>query len=264
VSASPFDTTSPFNGAAADYDRAFTETVVGRWMRAAVWQRCDALFSGGSHVLEINCGTGEDAVHLAGRGVRVTATDAAPAMVAEARAKAARAGVGALVRAEPLAMEAVSPALGTFDGLLSNFGGLNCAADLAAVADRLAGVLRRDAAAVVCVMGPWVPWEWAWFLGHGDTHRAFRRWGRHGVAWRGLTIRYPTVRELRRAFSPAFDVTRVAALGAIMPPPFAEPWVARHPGLAGFCHRVERRVDTCWPLPWLADHVIVELKRTAS
>jgi SAM-dependent methyltransferase len=255
--------TGPFDAIAADYDRAFTETTVGRWMREAVWRRCEARFAPGSHVLEVNCGTGEDAVHLARHGVRVTATDAADAMVAEARAKAARAGVGGLVDVRPLAIEAVDPSLGTFDGLLSNFGGLNCTSDLAGAARGLAAVVATGAPAIVCVMGPWVPWEWAWFLGRGDARRAFRRLRRRPT-WRGLALTYPTVGEIRAAFAPAFRVTRVAALGALMPPPFAEPWATGHPRLAGACHRLERALDTTWPLPWLADHVIVELDRTAA
>ena len=46
----------------------------------------------GERVLELNCGTGEDAVHLARRGVRVLATDNSPRMLAAARSKIARAG----------------------------------------------------------------------------------------------------------------------------------------------------------------------------
>jgi SAM-dependent methyltransferase len=255
---------TPFDALAARYDRAFTDTTVGRWMRSAVWRRSDALFAPGSHVLEINCGTGEDAVHLAGRGVRVTATDAAPAMVAEAQAKVTRAGVAGLVDVQPLPIESIDARLGPFDGLLSNFGGLNCVTDLPAAMAGLAAVLRRGAPALVCLMGPCVPWEWAWFLGHGDTRKAFRRLRPGGARWRGLTIRYPTVAAVRKACAPAFRITRVAALGAVMPPPFAETWAVEHPRLAGCCRDVERRLETCWPLPWLADHVIVELERRRS
>ena len=41
-------------------------------------------FTPGQSILEINCGTGIDALHLASRGVRVDAFDAAPGMIARA------------------------------------------------------------------------------------------------------------------------------------------------------------------------------------
>ena len=55
---------APFDGLAADYDRSFTASAIGQRMRAAVWRRMDAAFGPGDHVLELNCGTGEDAVYL--------------------------------------------------------------------------------------------------------------------------------------------------------------------------------------------------------
>jgi hypothetical protein len=107
-----------------------------------------------------------------------------------------------------------------------------------------------------------VPWEWAWFLGHGQPGKAFRRLTRGGVGWRGLRIRYPSIRALRKAFSPAFRMRRVAALGVFLPPSYAEGWASRHPGLLDRLDRWERRMETLPPLPWLADHYLIELERT--
>ena len=44
-------------------------------MRAAVWARCAARFRPGFRILEMNCGTGEDARWLASQGMQVLATD---------------------------------------------------------------------------------------------------------------------------------------------------------------------------------------------
>jgi hypothetical protein len=54
---------------------------------------------------------------------------------------------------------------------------------------------------------------------------------------------------------------RVAALGALLPPPYAEAWAARHPKLVEKLDRWERRWETVPPLPWLADHYLMELER---
>jgi SAM-dependent methyltransferase len=247
-----------FDKLAAEYDHGFTRTVLGERLRCAVWRRLDALFASGDRILELACGTGEDAVHLGGRGVRVLATDASPEMVRVAREKVERAGLAG-VEVRQLAVEELDrldeP---PFDGVLSDFGGLNCVADLPAAGQTLAARLRPGAVAVLCVMGPLVPWEWVWFLGQG---KSFRRLTRGGVEWRGLRVRYPSIRTLRQALSPSFRMRRVAALGALLPPPYAEGWAARHPRLIDRLDRWERRLETVPPLPWLADHYLMELER---
>lgn len=281
-----------FDELAADYDDTFTERAVGRLLRAAVWRRLDANFRPGDYVLELNCGTGADAVYLAQRGVRVLATDISAAMLDATRAKVMRTGVSDLVSVARLDIEQLaapqSPAQGarvdieqlaapqspvhgahadleplaaSFDGALSNFGGLNCVADLTGVGRALAAWLRPGAHALLCVMGPLTPWEWAWYARRGQMNKAFRRLRRAGVAWHGLTIRYPSIRALRQALAPAFALARVNAIGALLPPSYAEPWAAQHPRALAWLDRAERRLETVWPLPWLADHYLAEFVR---
>jgi SAM-dependent methyltransferase len=83
-----------FERLAPRYDELWTETAVGRAQRNAVWRVVDRLFGAGACVLDIGCGTGEDAAHLGSRGVLVYGIDASPAMVARARARGAMAEVG--------------------------------------------------------------------------------------------------------------------------------------------------------------------------
>ncbi len=285
---------SAFDDLAGDYDAAFTQSAIGRLMRAAVWRRLDANFRPGDHVLELNCGTGADAVHLAQRGVHVLATDISQAMLDVTVRKVAQAGVSDLVKVQrldiedlaawgrwlrletrdqrpqdgdaPLPRDPISDprsliSLSPFDGVLSNFGGLNCVTDLAGAAQALARLLKPGGRALMCLMGPLAPWEWVWYLRRGQPKKAFRRLRRDGVVWRGLTIRYPSIGAVRRAFAPAFTLQRVRAIGALLPPSYVEPWAARHPRVLAWLNRVERRLETAWPLPWLADHYLIEFMR---
>jgi len=247
---------------AAGYDGRFTATLIGGMMRKAVWARCAVRFAVGSRILEMNCGTGEDALWLAQRGVRVLATDVSPAMLRVAQEKLADAPRAALTRFQRLAWEDLDTLdEGPFDGVLSNFGGLNCVADLGGAAHALAAKLRTGAAALLCVMGPVVPWEWIWFLARGDSARAFRRLRRGGTEWSGITVHYPSIVEMRRAFAPQFRVLRVSAIGSLLPPPYTEKWTERFPRAIAALDRMERRFETLWPLPALADHYLMELER---
>jgi SAM-dependent methyltransferase len=239
---------------AVDYDDTFTHSAIGSAMRQAVWRRMGELWPAGSRVVELNCGTGVDAMWLGERGVAVVATDAAAEMVVVARGR----GIDARqLRAESIAELSV---LGPFDGALSNFGGLNCVADLDTVVDGLAACVRPGGTALLCIMGPTVPWEWIWCLLHGQPRKAFRRLARV-TWWRGMPIRYPSIRSMRRLLAPSFEVRRTWALGALIPPSYAEPWARRHPRLLASLARGERRIER-WPgAAQLADHYVLEIAR---
>jgi len=247
---------------ADDYDGRFTRTAIGTLMRKAVWQRCAARFAGGTRVLEMNCGTGEDALWLAQRGVHVFATDVSAAMLHVARKKLADSAAGSYVGFHRLAWEELdSLEEGPFDGVLSNFGGLNCVGDLRAAALALAKKIKSGGTAILCIMGPVVPWEWAWFLAHGDPRRAFRRLRRGGASWSGIPIHYPSCAKALRSFAPEFRALRVSAIGALLPPPYTEKRLGRYPRIVAALDRVERRCESLWPLPMLADHYLLELER---
>jgi ubiquinone/menaquinone biosynthesis C-methylase UbiE len=58
-----------FDRIAARYDEFWTCSPVGRLQREAVWRRLDKLFNDGDALLDLGCGTGEDAVHFMRNGI---------------------------------------------------------------------------------------------------------------------------------------------------------------------------------------------------
>lgn len=184
---------SPFDEMAAGYDADFTRTACATALRGLVWERLRVMFAGRERLLELGCGTGEDAVHLARLGHRVLATDASPEMIRVARLKALAAGCADRIEFRVLPMESLDmlPAQERFAGVFSNFGAINCVADLRRLAADLSKRVERGAPLGFVVMGRHVPWEWLWFGLRGQPRKAFRRM-RGDVAWRGSTIRYPT------------------------------------------------------------------------
>src|SRR5258705_4602524 len=70
-----------FDHMAREYDNVFTNSMIGRAQRDAVWSVLTQVFQHGDHILELNCGTGEDALFLAGNGVSITACDASEQMI---------------------------------------------------------------------------------------------------------------------------------------------------------------------------------------
>lgn len=260
----------PFDHTAVDYDNEFTNSVLGRIYRNRVWGRMDAVFTGKRHLLELGCGTGEDALYLANQGHHITALDASKDMVTQTQMKIQQACLTDQVTAQVMAIENLDfletqlqsdcPNKGAFDGVLSNFGVLNCVADLSKLASTLHKSLSPGAPALFTIMGPLVPWEWIWYLFQGKPKKAFRRMKKDGVSWRGITIWYPSIRKAQTALSPYFITTRVSALGTFLPPSYAESWAQTHPAMIQRLNRIEERWVSSPLMTRFADHYLLEMQ----
>lgn len=257
--------TAPFDPLAADYDAQFTESVIGRWLRDRVHQRLARHWGAGAHVLELGCGTGADALRLAERGIRVTATDASAAMRAIAAAKTAATG---RVTVAPLDLQHLpsSDFEGPFDGVLSNFGPLNVLDDWRGLAAWLAARMRPGGVVGAAVMGPVCAWEMGWHALHGDPRTALRRL-RGGASFRpapdqpAIAIHYPSISRLNADFAPHFRRVHVSALGVFLPPSDVYGAVERRPGLLRALLALEDRFGGWGPLARLADHYWIEWVR---
>src|SRR5689334_8181020 len=216
---SPNLDSAPFDALAATYDEIFTLTAVGRAQRAAVQEEMDRYFLPGHRILEINSGTGVDAIHLAQRGVRVVACDESAEMIRVARRHAQEAGVRDLIEFQILRTENIFM-LGKafqFDGLLSNFGGLNCTEDISLLASDLAASIKPGAKAIICVFSSFCAWETIWFLAHAMPAKAFRRRRASTAASfsgrAAFEVYRHSLRGLKDALTPYFRLLRSKGVG---------------------------------------------------
>jgi len=256
--------TSAFDALAASYDETFTDTLIGRTLRELVWVRLEPLFRDSRRILELGCGTGEDAIRLARLGKHVVAADISPEMIREAARKAS-ADLQAATSPEfhCVSMEALSSTLAgrTFDGVLSNFGALNCVRDLPGLVSSVAARLEPGSPLLWVLMGRHVPWEWFWFLARGRRDKAWRRLHRDGTQWRGASIHYPTPGRIAALLQPYFCVCRIAPLGFALPPSYASAWLDSSPHVGRVLTRIERLAQACPALARLADHYMIEAVR---
>lgn len=264
--AQPCIGSAPFDPIAEDYDRTFTNSKIGGAQRAAVRRSLEKEFHRGCRVLEIGCGTGEDACFLAECGVEVVACDSSPGMVAVTTQKVAIRRLQHLVTARLLAAEEIGALEDSFDGAFSNFGVLNCVPDLPTLAKNVGRLLRPGATMLLCLMGPCCGWEIAWYLAQGNPGKAFRRLRHGGVTARiagGPPIRvyYPGVSSLARAFAPHFRLRAIKGIGVLVPPSYFEAWADRFPRLFRSAMRADTVLQGCPGLRLLADHVLLKFER---
>jgi len=263
---------SAFDAAAATYDQDFTDSFVGRAQRRLVWHHLARVLSqlqAPAEVLEINCGTGEDALWLAKQGHRVLATDISDSMLAVAAQKAAQAGYRHAVTCARLAAQEIDPdTFGRrFDLVLSNFGGLNCLSptDMRTLARQLPEMVSPGGRVLMVVMPPFCLWETFWSLVTLRPNLAVRRWRKgpvmtqvHGTSF---PIWYYGLGWLRRLFSDSFDCVAVRPVGFTVPPSALEGWLRNYPQLLAVMERVDRAVGTSSLLAAMSDHALLEFRR---
>ena len=190
------------------------------------------------------------------------ATDASNAMVAAATRKTHAYNVGDRVSVRVLSIDdaAATIAEGPFDAVHSNFGGLNCVGDLGAAMRSIATLVRPGGVVVLVVMGPFVPWELAWFAAKGQPSKAIRRL-RGKTTWRGMTIAYPSPRKLIRSAAPWFTADRVLPIGIALPPSYVNGWISRRPRMLRWLAEAEDVLAVLPGSAWLGDHYLIVLRR---
>jgi ubiquinone/menaquinone biosynthesis C-methylase UbiE len=255
---------------AENYDRLFSETVVGRIQRDAVWRELDKVFQPGMRILELNCGTGVDAVHLAARDVRVLACDLSSKMIAAARRRVGETGLEALVDFRVLATEQIDSLAGDapFDGAFSNFSGLNCVQDISQAARSLARLLKPGARTLLCMVGRFSLWEMAWHLSKGRPAIALRSLKRkpatHMSAQDVALVHYPSVSDMRRMFAPEFRLQGWKGIGVAVPPSCLEPFARRFPTTVGGLAKIDRYLGRFPIFRSLGDCVLMQFERLSA
>jgi SAM-dependent methyltransferase len=261
------ETRTAFDSVAADYDGPRGNNALVQDMRREMWRWLDESFPRASHLLDIGCGTGLDAVRMAQNGHRVLATDWSPRMVARTAGRAAAARVNDRVRSAVTGAHQLDQIDGSsiFDGAYSNLGALNCLPDLRPVSRECSRLVKAGGRLVFAVIGRWCPWEIAYYASRAQWARVsvrFRR-GMMPVRMNGHTVwtRYWSPMELYRTFAPEFALVHCRALCLFAPPPYMTGFRDRHVDWFQRLWRWDRRVGG-WPLlRSLGDHFLIVMAR---
>ena len=256
---------SHFDPVAYRYDADFTDTPLGRRQRELVHRYVRPLIGKGIRVLELNCGTGEDAVWMAAQGAEVLATDISTGMLQVAEQKGKAAGVA--ITFQQLALQDVGAFVlpaghPGFDLIFSNFDGLNCLPNLDFFPDAVARLLRPGGHAMVVLMNPICAAELVGFFLRGRFQMATQRLRRGGVAAHigdnhvAQTWFHP-VWKVKRAFGKRFRFRTIAAIGLTTPPTLMRDWYHRHQRFFRRLFPIEDRLIGVFPFNRLGDHTLI-------
>ncbi len=215
-------------------------------------------------LLELNAGTGLDAVAFAQNGVRVTATDIAEGMVQQMHRKVEKYGLGEYMQIRRCSFTDLdSFGESRFDHIFSNFGGLNCAENLAEVIQSLKPLLKPSGTVTLVIMPPVSIWE-IFSLLRGNTN-AFRRLRKGGtmahVEGEYFRVHYYSARYVVEAFDEGFERIELQGLSAIAPPPHAERFAVRFPRLYSVLARLDVMLAHLPIFRSCADHYCITLRK---
>ncbi len=175
------EATKAFTAQSAVFDAIYRPSPIVQYKRERVRALLEKYLAKNSRVLELNAGTGEDAIWLAKQGHTVLATDASLGMIAQQKTKIAAENLGAKIDSRALSFLDLETLKGEkFDAIFSNFGGLNCTDKLQKVLRDLPDLLHPGGIVCLTIMPPNCFWEWLWIF-TGKFKKAFRRYKKGGT-----------------------------------------------------------------------------------
>jgi ubiquinone/menaquinone biosynthesis C-methylase UbiE len=258
--------TKDFDHIAHCYDATFTHTLVGIYQRKLVFEALKLQINDlESHsVLELNGGTGEDAVYFAENAKEIISTDISKNMVGQTQSKICDLNNA---RAEALDItELVNSGFKSqFDLIFSNFGGFNCLTkdEITTFFTNAIGVLKPGAHICLVIMPRLCVWESLYFLSKLKFKKAFRRRNRNGVLanveGKGVKTYYYSTRDIC-SFAHGFELVSSSPIGFQIPPSYLNSYFAKRPKTLQRYYKNDRSRLTKPRFSNYSDHYFICLK----
>lgn len=260
---------STFDALAERYDTDFTQTAVGAAQRKQVWELlAGALSPAPMRILELNCGTGEDALWLTQQGHDVLATDISGEMLRIATQKTDFQLVNHNISFRQLGIQQIGDLKNQapFDLVFSNFGGLNCLTtkEIQAFLHQAHELLSPAGRLVLVVMPTACVWETLYFLWKRDWKNAFRRVNSPAVAWLDgvpQEVHYFSPKFFRQQAKNLFSVERVAPVGCCVPPSYLNHYFEGNPVILRKLEQIDCYLADWWWPASISDHAYIQLSR---
>ncbi len=262
------DVRSAFDQVAPSMDMVVIANPINAWMRQVNSEEIRRTFKYGGCLLELGCGTGEDAVRLAKVGFRIFAVDISDRMIEKAREKAAAEGVQDRVvlargRIADLQQLLEKSPWKTFDGAYANFS-LTYEPSLKPIAEDLHSVLKPGAL-VICTLPNRIVLSEALLYG---LQLRFRRVLRRfevpmviEVQDCPLTIHTYSPWQVARAFEGFFELRGLMGIPVFLPPVYLHGMYKRLGGGQALLRHLDAFLGSRYPWNHLGEHTLFKFQR---
>jgi ubiquinone/menaquinone biosynthesis C-methylase UbiE len=272
-----------FNFLASDYDRNFGNSLSGQLQRKRVHRlTLKHLPEGPLNILEINCGTGIDALWLARQGHKVEATDASAEMIRVAKEKIGLGIPGRIIHTgKPMQAADLADSVEfkvcafdkigiefpgrKFDVIFSDFGGLNCIneEELRNLNRTFKELLEPNGKLILVLMANncWI--EKLYFYLKKDKENMHRRMADSKARLKEnlwTEVHYFSAEKLQNIFN-SFSLNTKRAVGLFYPPSYLEKMLRRLFFLVPLLAIFERIIGSISSLADRGDHIFLVMQR---
>ena len=256
-----------FSKQAKNFDRLFSGNTIIRYKRKRVKDHISQFLSPNSKILELNCGTGDDAIWFAENGHHVHATDLSDGMIAALKQKISDHKLEERISYEKCSFTALNHLRnkGPYDLIFSNFAGLNCTGELNKVLQSFSSLMKPGGIITLVMLPKLCLWEFL-FLFRGKFKPAFRRFfsskGRKAIIeGESFQCWYYNPSYVIRHLANEFELSGLEGLCTLVPPSYYENFAEKHPALYRKLVVKEEKWKKKWPWKSIGDYYIISFRK---
>jgi len=247
------------------FDELYGNDTIIQYKRQRVRDHVMQYLPACSSILELNAGTGEDAIFFAQQSHHVHATDISKGMqdvlkqkIKEHQLNHISYELCSFTRLDQLQNK------GPFDAVFSNFAGLNCTNELDKVTASFDTLLKPGGIVTLVILPKFCLWETLLiFKGKFTTatRRPFGNGRQAHILGEYFKCWYYNPSFLISRLKNSFDLLSIEGLCTIVPPSYMEGFAEKHPKLFSFLKRNENLLKTKWPWKYIGDYYIISFKK---
>ena len=256
-----------FNKQSRIFDNLYSDNAIIQYKRERVRHHIQQYLLPQSKILELNAGTGEDAIYFAQKGHYVHATDISSGMQNILRQKILFYGLTDQITNEICSFSSLENLdnNGPYDLIFSNFAGLNCSDELDKVLHSLESLLKPCGVVTLVILPSFCLWE-TLLVFKGAFKTAFRRFFskkgvRAHIEGQYFTCWYYNPSFIIRQLKDSFELLGIEGLCTIVPPSYIEEFAEKHPATYNFLREKEDRWKKRWPWRLMGDYYIISLRK---
>jgi ubiquinone/menaquinone biosynthesis C-methylase UbiE len=256
-----------FDGQSVNFDELYVTNSIIDYKRTRVREHLLKYLEPGSNILELNAGTGDDAIFFAHQGYIVHATDISAGMQKKLVEKVAFHQLAGSVSNELCSYTRLNALKnkGPFDCIFSNFAGLNCTGDLNWVLADFDNLLKPGGIVVLVILPRFCLWESLFFLKgkfKTATRRFFSSKGRKAkIDGVSFTCWYYSPGYIINRLKDKFELLETEGLCTVVPPSYVEKFPEKYPKTYSYLCRTENRLKNKWPWKYIGDYYIISLRK---
>ena len=217
-------------------------------------------------ILELNGGTGSDALFFVNNGFYVHLIDISEGMIQKSKSKLSTQEIEKRFKIERKSFENLNDLpRNTFDYIFSNFGGLNCTPNVKKVIQQFPLVLKDQAFITLVIMPPICPWEllnifWNPKMALRRLPSLFGSPIKANVSGTQFLTYYYSVNKIKKLFDSRYKIISLQSISLFSPPSFLDYFPIKYPKLFKKLLQLDNRFSKYYPFNFLGDFFVLTLQ----